>query len=103
MSRSLLSNEKRCFFCNAPDNLDRHHIFFGTANRKLSEEDGCWVWLCVYHHTLSDMSVHHNRNLDLILKGACQGEWEKQYGGREAFIKRYGKSWIMEDKDEVQS
>lgn len=103
MSKSIISNEKRCFFCNTPNNLDRHHIFYGTANRKLSEEDGCWVWLCVDHHTLSSLSVHRNRNLDMILKQACQDIWEKKNGGRVAFIQRYGKSWITEEDDEIQS
>ena len=94
MSKSIMSNVKNCYFCGYTQDLDRHHIFFGTANRKLSEEDGCWVWLCKNHHTMSDMSVHQNRKMDLVLKTQCQMTWEKIYGDRKEFIQRYGKSYI---------
>ena len=94
MSKSILSNEKKCYLCGANQNLDRHHIFFGTANRKLSEEDGCWVWLCKPHHTMSLVAVHQNRETDLILKKRCQEQWVKAKGSRDEFIKRYGKSYL---------
>lgn len=103
MSESILSNVKRCYFCDSPERLHRHHCFGGTANRRLSEEDGCWVWLCADHHTLSSLSVHQNRKMDLVLKIACQSRWEDLNGGREAFLARYGKSWILEDGHEIQS
>lgn len=31
-------------------NVHRHHIFEGTANRQLSDEDGLWVPLSYEHH-----------------------------------------------------
>lgn len=94
MSKSILSNERRCFFCGNERDLDRHHVFGGTANRKLSEEDGCWVYLCREHHTMSAMSVHMNRHLDLMLKEQCQKKWEEIYGERYDFTRRYGKSYL---------
>ena len=93
---SLMSNEKECLFCRTTQNLHVHHIYFGSANRKKSDEDGCWCYLCVNHHVGRD-GVHTHRSLDLMLKQLCQRQWEQIYGDRAAFIKRYGKSWIMED------
>ena len=94
MSKSIMQTEKQCYFCGCVRNLDRHHVFFGTANRRLSEEDGCWIWCCKDHHTLSGMSVHQDRKMDLLLKAQCQETWEEIYGDRKKFIQRYGKSYI---------
>ena len=95
MSKSILSNEKSCYCCHTTINLHRHHIFFGMANRKLSEHDGCWVYLCANHHNMSRYGVHNgNRELDLRLKKECQERWETKNGTREDFIKRYGKSYL---------
>lgn len=95
MSKSIMSNEKVCYICHATSGLHKHHIFFGTANRKISESDGCWCWLCATHHTLSKFfSVHNNREVDLSIKRKCQEKWEEINGTREDFIKRYGKSYL---------
>ena len=94
MSKSIISNEYECFICKTNRYLQRHHIFYGTANRAISEEWGCWVWLCSRHHNGSNAGVHLNRNLDMRLKVMCQEEWERRFGGREAFIKTFGRSWI---------
>lgn len=91
--RSILSNEKKCYICGAMYNLHRHHIFYGRANRKLSEREGCWVYLCGYHHNLSAEGVHHNRALDLVLKAKCQNRWEELNGTTEDFRRVFGKSW----------
>lgn len=48
--KSIISNKKECFICQSQINLEEHHIFFGNANRRLSEKDGLKVWLCVEHH-----------------------------------------------------
>lgn len=43
--KSILQDERRCYFCGRVTGLERHHIFAG-ANRKWSERLGLWVWLC---------------------------------------------------------
>ncbi len=94
MVKSLLQRNKACYICGTTLNLQLHHIFFGTANRRLSDEDGCVVYLCQAHHT-GTAGVHHNRKLDLVLKARCEVEWLKRYNKEIAdFIKRYGKSYI---------
>lgn len=73
--------------------IDIINVFYGTANRKKSEEFGCWVYLCAGHHNMTDFSVHFNKELDLKLKKECQKEFEK-YGSREDFRRIFGKSYL---------
>lgn len=91
--KSIIQDKKECLFCHSTSNLHKHHIFFGSANRKLSEKYGCWCWLCVRHHT-SDDGVHFNRPLDLMLKEYCQQEFEKLHS-HEEFMKIFGKNYIQ--------
>ena len=66
--KSILQNKKECYITKSTIHLHRHHIFEGTANRKLSEQDGLWIWLRADWHNLSDYGVHFNKELDLKLK-----------------------------------
>ena len=97
MSKSIISNEKQCYLCQTPYNLERHHIYFGTANRQISESQGCWIWLCNRHHTGKvkyDEGIHFNPDLDLRIKRECQEVWEREKGNRQEFRKLFGKSWL---------
>lgn len=94
MSKSIISNEKVCLICDTPLNIHKHHIFEGTANRKKSEEQGCWCYLCERHHNMSNEAVHFNYPFDITLKKFCQRIWEREKGTREDFIKIFGKSWM---------
>ena len=80
--------------CCCDYNLEPHEIFFGTANREKSIEDKMVSYLCRRHHTGYAEAVHENRENDLQLKLKGQKIWEETYGDRNAFIKRYGKSWL---------
>lgn len=86
----------RCYVCGSKKLVATHEIFYGTANRKKSIEDGMLVNLCGEHHNLSDKGVHFNKELDLKLKQLGQKKWEETYGDREAFIKRYGRSYLSD-------
>lgn len=92
--RSIVSNTKACYMCGRTSELHKHHIFYGTANRKVSEREGCWVYLCAHHHNLSKFSVHMNTSVDEWLKRKTQRIWEDKNGGREAFIRAFGKSYL---------
>lgn len=92
MSKSILQDEKKCYFCGSIMNLERHHIFFGTANRRKSEEFGCWVYLCKSHHT-GILGVHFDKDADLKLKKQCQKQFEKLYC-HEKFMHEFGRNWI---------
>ena len=69
-------------------------VFYGTANRRLSDEDGCVVYLCQFHHT-GAAGVHFNKKIDLALKAKCQLQWQNHYKKTtEDFIRRYGRSYL---------
>ena len=94
MSKSLMSDTRECYMCKYTNNLHRHHVFFGTGRRALSEEDGCWCYLCGRHHNMEKTGVHFNRTLDLHLKAVCQKKWEEVHGSRDEFIARYGRNYL---------
>lgn len=91
--KSIMSEEKECYFCGTTLNLHKHHIYPGTANRKLSERWGCWCYLCAYHHNMSAAGVHFNRAKDLELKQTCQKLFEEKHG-HEKFVTVFGRSWL---------
>lgn len=94
MSKSILSNDRQCWLCEARENLHRHHVFYGVANRNLSEKYGCWVYLCARHHNMSNQGVHFNHDFDLLLKKQAQRAWEEHYGTQEDFIQTFGRSYL---------
>lgn len=86
--------QKECFLTGCQSGLDLHHIYPGIANRKLSDEWGCWVWL---KHSIH-MDLHdRDKKLDLWLKQECQRAFEKQYN-RKTFRAVFGKSYLKEDE-----
>ena len=89
-----MQTQKECFICGARDCVHCHHIFSGVSNRKQSERYGLKVYLCGYHHNLSDEGVHFNRELDLKLKRLAQQKFEETYGDRTKFIQEFGKSYL---------
>ena len=93
MSKSIISNEKKCLVCHLPYQLHRHHIFFGTSNRKNSEKYGCWCYLCARHHNMSNDGVHFDKNLDLRLKQMAQKKFEETYPDLD-FLKIFGRNYL---------
>lgn len=89
---SIIQKKTECFICRSFYNfetlypLERHHLLHGTGMRKLADEDGLWVWLCVRHHReLHDLNRHDH---DLQIVG--QRAYIKKYS-REEYFRRYGK------------
>lgn len=94
MSESIISTERECFACKTKNNLHRHHILPGVGRRKLSEEYGCWVWLCAHHHNLSPFGVHQDKDFDLGLKRLCQQKLMDQGWTVDQFIATFGKNYL---------
>ena len=97
-TKSILQGEdKRCYITGDTNNLHRHHqhIYYGTGNRQISEDNGFWVWLRGDWHNQADYGVHgkNGHALDLQLKQICQAEYEKTHS-REEFIKLIGKNYL---------
>jgi hypothetical protein len=88
------SEIKFCKVCGETYNVHLHHIFYGTANRKLSDKYGFVVYLCAYHHNMSDEGVHFNKEFDTRLKQAAQRKFEAEIGSREEFMKVFGENFL---------
>ena len=91
MTRSILQDEQVCYFCPKYYGLERHHIMAGTANRKLSEKYGLWVWLCKDHHT-GKGGAQYEKVLNILLKQRAQQAFESIHGHRlwmDLFRKNY--------------
>ncbi|MEG1662526.1 MAG: hypothetical protein RR338_00915 [Clostridia bacterium] len=91
--KSILQKEKCCYACGRIDGLHLHHIYGGAANRKISDKNGFTVYLCAYHHNMSNFGVHFDKRLDLILKKECQREYEKTHSRKE-FMALIGKNYL---------
>jgi len=98
MAKSIIQTTKECYVCKSINNLETHHIFFGTANRKKSEQDGLKVYLCVRHHRVYKTSVHGgNKALDTQLKQMAQRIYMKKNNKTiQDFRNRYGKNYLDE-------
>ena len=84
---SLWQTEKRT-------GLVKHHVF-GGANRKISEEDGLFIYLTPEMHNMSDYSIHFNQPFMDYAQAKGQVAWMEYYGRtKEQFIERYGRSYI---------
>ena len=91
---SIIQNEKQCYICGTQLNLECHHVFSGTANRRLSEKYGLKVWLCLKHHNTKN-GAQQNNDMALVLKKIAQAEAMKLYSwSKEDFIKIFGRNYI---------
>lgn len=98
---SIVCDTKECYVCGTLQNLHKHHIFKG-AYRNLSETYGCWIYLCAYHHNMSNKGIHFDPVLDHFVKQQAQRNWERRFGGREDFIKTFGKSYLTDDARQIE-
>lgn len=92
MKKSIvISDMDGCYLCGRPRECI-HHIYTGTANRKISDKHGFILPLCHEHHTGKD-GIHFNREVDLRVRRACQRRYEETHS-REDFIKLIGRSYL---------
>lgn len=96
MGKSIVTNyDEICFFCGKKADV-KHHLIFGTGNRKLCDEDGLTVPICNSCHNMGEISsrVHDNSMAEKLSKMLGQAIFEGKIGTREEFRKRYGKSYL---------
>ena len=93
MYRSSIIQEDTdyCYICDRYG-TEIHHIFFGTGNRKLSDEYGLVVGLCYNHHRGNE-GVHFNRELDMELKRVGQKAFMEHYPERD-FLAVFGRNYL---------
>ena len=95
MKSIIPGDNEFCYLCKKRGlqtrGTDVHHMIFGTAKRKLADQDGLTVHLCHLHH----MMLHSNGDYKRELQELAQETWMNHYGRtKEDFIRRYGKSYL---------
>ena len=97
--RSILhKKDGECYLCAKLDHDYRirrvfeHHVY-GGPNRRISEEEGFKVYLCLKHHTDGPEAVHRNiQNMRLVQRD-CQRAYEKTHT-RQQFMDLIGRSYL---------
>lgn len=95
MSKSIIQkNENECFVCGCCRGLERHHVIYGTAGRKLSEQYGLTVSLCYEHHR-GRHGVHgmDGKELSNQLHIVAQTAFERLYGHDE-WMRIFGRNFL---------
>ena len=112
MAKSIITNyENISAFSGVPKECD-HHCVFGRGLREKADDDGLWIPLTNKEHNMSSKGtinqIHGNPAAEKLSKMVGQLAWEKKYvidkyempfegindEAREAFIARYGKSYL---------
>ena len=92
LKKSIITNDYvTCYICGA-HSAEIHHIYFGSGNRKISDNNGFIVPLCHQCHT-GNTGVHFDRERDLQLKQDCQRAYERTHS-REDFILLIGRNYL---------
>ena len=93
--KSILQDEKVCYITGTTNNLHKHHVYYGNPNRKISEDNGFWVYLTGRLHNMSNDGVHgkNGKQLDLFLKQECQRKFEEKHS-RAEFMALIGKNYL---------
>jgi len=91
MHSIMTEDMEHCYICGSGLNIEMHHVFFGTADRKNSDKFGLIVPLCVFHHR-GKAGAHFDRDTDLFLKRRGQSAFCKIYS-KELYMEIFGKSY----------
>ena len=90
MSKSIMQDKEECYVSGSRINLERHHCLHGTANRKLAEKWGLWVYLRQDIHA----SVHErDKDLDRRLEQDAQRAFEEKYS-HDLWMKTFRKNYL---------
>ena len=93
---SIITDDlEHCIECGR-NNVEKHEVFFGTSNRRLSIQDGLVIPLCkAKHHTGNYIGIHKDKDLNQKWKKIAQKRWQEYYGKtKEDFRKRYGRNYL---------
>ena len=75
---SILQSEKVCYFCGKQIAIEKHHIFAGVANRRISDQNGLWVYLCHNCHTGTE-GAQYDKDKNIRLKQDAQRAYERNH------------------------
>ena len=90
--KSIVQDFPGCYLCGRQTGLEKHHIFAGVANRKISERIGAWVMLCPQCHRGTD-GAQYNALVNKRLKMDAQTAYERTHS-REEWMRLIGKNYL---------
>ena len=92
---SIMQNIRECYITGDTQGLHKHHIYHGTALRKVSEKNGLWCWLRWDWHNGAKYGVHGKcgHDLDIRLKRECQERYEETHT-RVEFMRLIGRNYL---------
>ena len=73
--------------------LEEHHVIPGAAGRRISEENGLKVYLCLPHHRGSAEAVHRNHDNMLLIQRDAQMVFERTHT-RGDWMRIAGKNYL---------
>ena len=89
-----------CYLCMRLNNdyrihayLEEHHVIPGAAGRRISEENGLKVYLCLPHHRGSAAAVHRNHDNMLLIQQDAQKVFE-QIRSHKDWMRIVGKNYL---------
>lgn len=106
-----MQSVKECYLCRkdaealgytgelTSEGLDKHHVIYGTANRKLSDQTGLWVYLCKKHHNEDHgaFAVHYNRAVREELCKDAERAYLRDHSFEE-WMSTFMKNYLDEDE-----
>lgn len=93
MTESIIQpGEAQCFLCGRRISLEHHHVLGGTANRRLSDKYGLWVWLCHGCHTGTE-GAQYDADKGRSLKQLAQKAFENKYS-HEKWMAIFRKNYL---------
>lgn len=93
---SILQDEKKCYLTGYEGGgLDKHHIYHGFGNRRISDENGFWVWIKHDRHIADSpyKTPHNDPATDLRLQQDCQRKYEETHS-RADFMALIGRNFL---------
>ena len=91
--KSILQKETEyCFNCGRYG-TEIHHVFYGTANRKLADRYGLVVGLCCNCHRGSRGVHGGNKELDMELKRYAKTIFIEKYP-QDDFLAVFGRNYL---------
>ncbi len=89
-----------CYLCMKLNNdyriysyLEEHHVIPGAAGRRISEEHGLKVYLCMPHHRGSAAAVHQNHETMLLIQRDAQRAFERTRS-RDEWMRTVGRNYL---------
>lgn len=96
MQRSIISKSPQCLICELhtpKTTLYKHYIFNGNGKEQLSEEYGCWCYLCARHYYMCNAGVYFNNELERKLKAHAQKRFTEVYPELD-FVRIFGENYL---------